>query len=122
MKFTIIGNPPSDNHLYGLMATKTRRVVKFMKPEGREFKKMVQKALFGMKPTDEAVIMTIHLFFKDKRRRDVHGSLKVLMDAFEGYIYKDDNQVIEFTARKTIDRENPRVEVEFNTVGELYGN
>ena len=120
-KLTIPGQVISDNHLY-LLRTVGKHTIKFMTKKGKDYKAKVIEQIQHLKPTAEPVVMTINFYYGDKRKRDVHGSLKALMDAMEGYIYQDDSQVIKLTITKAYDKNNPRAEVEVDTVGELYGN
>lgn len=121
IKLTVPGNPPSDNHLYGHRAF-GKRVIKYMTARGKEYKKQAQMLAQGYTSTDEPIFMKIHLYFGDKRKRDLHGCLKVLIDAFEKLIYDNDNQIIKLELYKSYDKENPRAEIEINTIGEIYGN
>lgn len=43
---------------------------------------------------------------------DTHNREKVLLDALEGVLYQDDRWVLVQEQDFTVDRENPRVEIE----------
>jgi crossover junction endodeoxyribonuclease RusA len=65
----------------------------------------------------EKTIVRLWFYFPDKRRRDTHNGLKVLLDALEDAgIYEDDKfalpQIIDFE----YDKNNPRIEIEFEKI------
>ncbi|SFB10480.1 RusA family crossover junction endodeoxyribonuclease [Selenomonas ruminantium] len=63
--------------------------------------------------TDEKLVVDIMTYWKDRRRHDVHNGAKVLLDALEGIIYKDDKMVLPRYIDFGLDRENPRLEMVF---------
>lgn len=63
--------------------------------------------------TDEKLVVDIMTYWKDRRRHDVHNGAKVLMDALEGIVYKDDKMVLPRYIDFGLDRENPRLEMVF---------
>lgn len=65
----------------------------------------------------DKVIVRLWFFFPDKRRRDTHNALKALLDALEdAKIYEDDKNALPRIMDWEIDRENPRIEIEFERV------
>jgi crossover junction endodeoxyribonuclease RusA len=53
-------------------------------------------------------------YFPDNRRRDTHNTLKILMDALEDAgIYIDDRWALPHIMNFEIDKNNPRLEIEF---------
>lgn len=52
-------------------------------------------------------------FFPDKRRRDSHNGLKILLDALESIVYEDDMYVLPRIQGAEYDKKNPRVEIRF---------
>jgi len=74
------------------------------------------KQAFGKKrPTKQYVRMTVHFYLGTLRRKDLQNLDKSLCDAFNGIVYKDDNQIHELHEYKHLDRKNPRVEVQIET-------
>ena len=53
-------------------------------------------------------------FMPDKRKRDSHNTLKILLDAMEGFVYENDFYVMPRIQEVAYDKENPRVEIEFS--------
>jgi len=67
---------------------------------------------------DSKTIVRLWFYYPDRRRRDAHNGLKILMDAFEDAgIYTDDRYALPRIMDYAIDREDPRLEIEFETVG-----
>ena len=62
-------------------------------------------------PLTGPVTLTV-TWFRKIRRGDLDNRLKVLLDALNGVLYVDDDQVVEIHAFRKDDRLNPRVEVE----------
>lgn len=50
-------------------------------------------------------------YFPDKRIRDSHNCLKILMDAIEGIVFQNDYYVLPRIQGVELDRGNPRVEL-----------
>lgn len=50
-------------------------------------------------------------YFPDRRRRDSHNTLKILLDALESIVYDDDMYVLPRIQSVEYDKENPRVEM-----------
>jgi Holliday junction resolvase RusA-like endonuclease len=70
---------------------------------------------------DDCLVGPIRLrgvaYWPDKRKRDLLFFAKGLHDALEGVCYGDDVQLVEVTYRVGgIDRANPRVELELETI------
>ena len=62
-------------------------------------------------PQGEKVTVDIVVLWPDKRRRDTHNLLKLLMDALEGVAYDDDRWALPRILDFDYDRADPRVEV-----------
>ena len=111
MKIIIPGTPLSDNHLYGHRAM-GKRVIRYMTQKGKDYKVMAKGLITeGIKSTDKPIKMWLDVYFGDRRKRDVQGHLKAVIDAFEGILYDNDAQIIFIAASKNIDLERPRVEM-----------
>lgn len=54
----------------------------------------------------------LRFYVPDARRRDVDNLAKAVTDAGNGVLYVDDWQIADLRATRTIDRDNPRAEVE----------
>ena len=111
IKITIPGNPLSDNHLYGHRAF-GRRVIKYMTKKGKDYRELVKKCIINPIVSIKCPVeMHINVYFGDKRKRDIQGHLKCLIDSLQGIVYEDDSQIKLITAEKNYDKEIPRSEV-----------
>jgi Holliday junction resolvase RusA-like endonuclease len=50
-------------------------------------------------------------YYSDKRRRDLDGHLKLLLDSLNGIVYRDDSQIFEINIRKVLGAVSPMTEV-----------
>lgn len=86
-----------------------------MYKEGKDYKNKIQIILNSIHYKDDfggPIKVRIDYYFPDKRRRDVTNYDKVLLDAMQGIVYNDDNQIQTITMSKNIDEKNPRTEVD----------
>ncbi len=65
-------------------------------------------------PHSGPLAVTLRQYFGDKRKRDVDAYIKIILDAMEGIVYENDNQVVRLVAEKFYDKDRPRVEVELS--------
>lgn len=110
MKKLVITTPfVSTNRLYGFA------------PDGRRFKTKKAtitkdaigweaKAAFDGEPMDGELVVTVDLFFPDRRRRDL-DNIKGLIDALTGIVWEDDSMIYDLHIRKFIDPKKPRIEI-----------
>jgi len=57
------------------------------------------------------VVVLMYFFFPNKRKKDTHNTLKVLMDSFEGILYENDYYALPRIMDFDIDRENSRLDL-----------
>jgi len=63
---------------------------------------------------NDKVIVRFWFYFPDRRKRDTHNTLKLTLDCFEAAsIYENDRYALPQIMDFEVDRNNPRVEVEF---------
>jgi crossover junction endodeoxyribonuclease RusA len=67
---------------------------------------------FPMFPNNTKIRMDMLFYFPDARKRDTHNTFKIPMDAMESIIYINDYWVLPNIIDFTIDRENPRLDLE----------
>lgn len=85
--------PPTINHYYGV-----RGKARFIKPEGVEFRKLVDR---NVKDKKHKIILgdveiVIQIIPPDKRKRDIDNVLKALLDSLtKAGIWKDDSQIVD---------------------------
>ena len=64
-----------------------------------------------IEPMAGRLSVRVDVYRKD-RRRDLDNHIKVLLDAMQGMVYEDDNQIEALHMFNLYDPKNPRVEVE----------
>ena len=109
--------PPSVNHMY----IHKRNGQKILTSTAKQYIKTIQDLCKkeikkqNWKKDKESVwyIMDMYFYFQDKRKRDSHNCLKLLMDSLEGLLFTNDYFVLPRIQYVTLDRENPRVEIIF---------
>jgi Holliday junction resolvase RusA-like endonuclease len=60
--------------------------------------------------------LTLHVFWHDKRARDLSNIAKAIEDAMNGAVFRDDSQIDALLVYGAVDRERPRVEVEVREI------
>lgn len=108
--------PPSKNHAYFY-----RRGQKIMKKTTQDYIKKIRKEVENEMWKQDWKKDKIHVwyyadlyfFFPDKRIRDSHNSIEVLMDTLEGTIFPNDYHIMPRIQNVILDRKNPRLYIEF---------
>lgn len=101
--------PPTTNHIYHIVRL-GRRYGLALTPEARVWKESAQYQLKVGRELMTGPVMARFTFYL-QRPRDV-DNLKILMDALQGTVIDNDNQVEEMHVYKKKDKDNPRVELE----------
>ena len=70
--------------------------------DGREFKKQVDLLLNNYIKVYGKIKLTIILYFKDKRKRDLDNYNKVLIDCLKNKLFEDDDQIYQLYMEKYI--------------------
>lgn len=104
----------SVNHLYMF-----KRGKRFMTKKGLDYMASVMKLatqaveLQNYQIEEEGVwlICELKFFFPDRRRRDAHNMHKLVMDALEHIVFKDDRWVLVRDMYVGMDKNYPRIEV-----------
>jgi len=63
-------------------------------------------------PTTEPVRVELRFWRGDKRRCDIDNLIKAVLDALNGVVWEDDEQIIELLAYKNHNKSRPRVDIE----------
>ena len=117
MKIILSGNPLSTQNIYRYTCMgKFPRL--YMTKQGKALKELYQleaKNQYKKKVMSVGVDieMTITLFFKDKRKRDIDNYNKLVLDALEGIVFEDDHQIQKLIINKDYSADNPRVEIQW---------
>ncbi|MEV2911552.1 RusA family crossover junction endodeoxyribonuclease [Paenibacillus larvae] len=117
-RLVLEGLVPSVNHMYR-NAYKGKRAIRVLSQEAREWYEETVilasdwRKKNGWKTAGGKVIVRLWFYFPDRRRRDTHNGLKILLDALEdARFYDDDKHALPQVMDYGIDRERPRVEIE----------
>ena len=70
--------------------------------DGREFKKEVDLLLNNYEKILGKIKLTLILYFKDKRKRDLDNYNKVLIDCLKNKLFEDDDQIYQLYMEKHI--------------------
>tara|TARA_Y100000310_G_C20497740_1_gene722382 strand:+ start:302 stop:757 length:456 start_codon:yes stop_codon:yes gene_type:complete len=118
MIIMVEGKPPSVNHIYGF-TWRHGQAVTYLLPEAKEYKKhvwaMAQNAVVNQKwivpEIGRRVGVSFWFFWADRKKRDTHNCLKLILDGLQGVVYPDDQYVLPSVIDFQVDPENPRVEM-----------
>lgn len=106
----LTGSPLTHNHLYG----QTKGGGRYMKKDGKVRKEAYQweaRAQYRGAPIQGAVHADIRMYFENELARDNDNALKIVFDCLEGIVLKNDNQITDHSAKRRLDKKNPRVEI-----------
>jgi Endodeoxyribonuclease RusA. len=122
-RLIIPGVPPSVNHMYR-NARVGRRSVRVLSREAEQWANDIivlassWRARNKWQTAKRKTIVRLWYFWPDLRQRDTHNTLKLMLDCFEdALIYSNDKYALPQVMDYDVDRENPRVEVEFEVMG-----
>ena len=65
----------------------------------------------AQKPRSDDLCLNLIIYLGTKRKTDIDAFLKIILDAGEGVLYENDNQITELHVFKEYDKENPRIEL-----------
>lgn len=120
----ILTLPPSVNHMYinGRIGHRLSRILSQsakMWLEESTLRANVWRNQEGWQTSHYKTIVRLWYYFPDHRRRDTHNTLKILLDCLQAaQIYTDDKYAMPHIMDYQIDKERPRVEIEFERVTE----
>lgn len=107
--------PPSVNAIYYNTRGGGRRLTKKAEHYVRDTRALTNVFMDEQRWTKQEkgiwLYMDLVFYFPDKRRRDSHNCLKLLLDALEGLVYTDDMYLMPRIQSVEYDKENPRVEI-----------
>lgn len=104
----ILPFPPSANRYWRHAQGRT-----YKSDDARAYQAAVgwQCQALRLSPEVGPITVTMRLY-RPAKRGDIDNSIKVLLDALNGYAYEDDSQIVELHAYRYDDKVNPRVEVD----------
>lgn len=112
----IVKLPPSQNHAF-FTAKNGMRILKkeakeYIKTHRQQIKEEIKKQGWTMEEGNVWYYLKLTYYFPDRRKRDWHNTLKVLLDMLEGLVYKNDYFVLIKDVSVKLDKNNPRLEIE----------
>lgn len=115
-KFTILGDVPSKANSYKIINIGGHASLS-KTPKLKEFEKsfFLQCPYRGLNITSFFKIR-FDVFYANNRK-DLDGSFKILLDSLQQCnVIKNDRECVEIYARKMIDKQNPRIEIEITPI------
>jgi len=114
----------TSNHMY-VIAKMGKRTVPIIKKEAKAWyelsalkaKEWVNQTGWEIPLKDQQVVMDIWYFFKDERHADAGNYHKALGDFHHGIIVEDDRKLLWRDQDIEIDKDNPRIELDFRIAG-----
>jgi len=114
----------TSNHMYLLVrhGKRTMPIIKdgakaWYEIAGLRAKEWVAQTGWKIPPKEMLVIMDIWYFFKDNTHGDAGNYHKALGDFHHGIIVEDDKNLLWRDQNIEIDRDNPRIELDFRIIG-----
>lgn len=92
--------PVNINNGYIHICTKNGKVRKFPSKQAKEWREEIAWA-FKRQPDKKSYGIEIIVEMADKRKRDVDSGVKFILDALNGIIWEDDDQVTEVHLHKS---------------------
>jgi hypothetical protein len=108
--------PPSKNHAYFYKGGKKilkKSTKEFIETTRSKLKKEMKEQKWKHDKPHVWYYADLYFYMPDKRVRDSHNSIEVLMDTLEGILFPNDYYVMPRVMDVKLDRENPRLEVKF---------
>jgi Holliday junction resolvase RusA-like endonuclease len=102
--------PPLLNALYRVSRGK---MYKDNRAAGFKTEVYVTLKKLGVKCIDDGEVEMEINWYRKKKAGDIDATLKCLLDALEGLVYKNDSQIKKLTIIRHDDKLNPRVELEW---------
>ena len=122
MKRLILPLPPSVNHSHRQVVN-GHRVMRVPTVSTKEFMtesgwRAVQWARQNQWQTvdGQKVVLRYWIFWPDKKKRDAGNVEKVMTDSLIGILFRDDRWVLPRAMDFSVDRKNPRVELELEVM------
>lgn len=112
--------PPSVNHAYKNVSIqkriKTDEANAYIAQAGWVAKAWMQQSGWTMPDKSTKVVMRVWIWWANNRRRDADNLFKILSDSLTGIAYIDDCMVLPQVIDFSVDKHNPRVEIELEEV------
>ena len=119
----VIPVAPSVNHAYRnfdngnrRMRVPTKKTEQFKQEAGWIAKAWRAHTSWVIPPEDQKIIVRMWVYWQNRSRRDADNLFKVTLDALTGILYLDDRMCLPRVMDFSVDRTNPRVELELEVM------
>ena len=103
--------PPSVNSIYTLRKQLTSKAQKFIRVARASVLASIEDQHWHMPPRTEWLYVDCVFYMPDRKIRDSHNCLKILLDVLQDSVFVNDYFVLPRIQSVEYDKENPRVEV-----------
>ena len=119
MKRLVLPIPPSVNHSHRnikqgkrLMRVKTEEAKQFLHDAHWLAFEWMQTTGWEVPEAGEKIILRYWVYWKNNQRRDTDNIAKLLQDSLTDVLYVDDRYVLPQAMDYSVDKQNPRLEIE----------
>lgn len=109
--------PPSVNHIYYNTKGGGKRLTRLAETYVARVRALAHQKIeeqgWEKSKKGEWIYMDLAFYFPDKRVRDSHNCLKILLDALQGVVFEDDYTIVPRIHLVELDRANPRTVISF---------
>jgi crossover junction endodeoxyribonuclease RusA len=103
--------PPSVNSIYTLQRRLTVKAQRYIRDAKALINVAVDEQFWNKAEPTHWLYVDLVFYMPDRKIRDSHNCLKLLMDVLQGSVYENDYFVLPRIQSVEYDKENPRVEV-----------
>lgn len=104
---------PSINHMYRWNHSLTDTAKAYIQKTQRQCLEAMKQQKWKKDDDHVWYYMDLYFFFPDKRNRDSHNCIKLLLDSVQGILFKNDYHVMPRIQHVCLDKDNPRIEIIF---------
>lgn len=123
MERLILPLPPTNNHSHinirrgnRLMRVRSQATKQYMHDAYWLAVEWRQKNGWTIATKDTRVTVRYWTWMPDRRRRDPSNLVKIMLDSLTGALWEDDQFVLPHAMGVEVDKQNPRVELEFEVM------
>lgn len=113
LAFTI-AIPPSINHMYMVSGHKkvlTKVAKEYVKSTQQTILDAIKKSKWKAEEPSVWMYVDLYFYFPDKRVRDSHNCIKILLDIMQGIVFENDYFIMPRVQSVTLDRNKPCLDV-----------
>lgn len=103
--------PPSINSMYTLKRQYTAKARKWFSMARGIINEAIEDQFWGVPQREEWLYVDLVYYMPDRKIRDSHNTLKILMDALQDVVFINDYFVLPRIQSVEYDKEYPRVEI-----------